>query len=59
MEKVPSILHVMVEMLFLTSEKLRNYTLWYCQKVCELSPFYLTILYAWQKKLGIFVCTVK
>ena len=39
--KVPSILHVTEEMLFFTSEKHRNYTLWSCQKVCETLTFLL------------------
>ena len=44
-EKVLFILHVMIGMLFFTSDAIRNYNLWSCQKVCEALTIFLDNIY--------------
>ena len=39
------ILHVMIRTLFFTSDAVRNYNLWSCQKVCEALTFLLDNIY--------------
>ena len=43
--KALSILHVMIGILFFTSDAVRNYNLWSCQKVCEALTFLLDNTY--------------
>ena len=39
------ILHIMIGMVFFTSDAVRNYNLWSCQKVCEALTFFLDNIY--------------
>ena len=62
-EKVLFILHVTIGMLFFTSNAVRNYNLWSCQKLCKALTFLLNNIYIkygsklYQHIVGIYMGT--